>query len=191
MNSEHKKILLKIARKAIIDYLEFKKKFYPTPDEVKEKELWLEKGSFVTLTIEKELRGCIGSIMPVRPLTIDIYDNAINAAFRDPRFYPLSRDELKLIDIEISVLTVPQKVTFKDYNDLLEKIRTGIDGVIIRRGYYQATFLPQVWNELPEKVEFIEHLCLKAGLSRNCYKENALEVETYQVESFKESEFNK
>ncbi len=191
MNNEHRKILLKIARKAIIDYLEFKKKFYPTPDEVKEKELWLEKGSFVTLTIEKGLRGCIGSIMPVRPLTIDIYDNAINAAFRDPRFYPLSRDELKLIDIEISVLTVPQKVTFKDYTDLLEKIRAEIDGVIIRRGYYQATFLPQVWNELPEKVEFFEHLCLKAGLSRNCYKENALEVETYQVESFKESEFNK
>ncbi len=187
MNIEQKKVLLKVARQAIKDYLLTKKKIYPQKSDFKDKEFWEEKGTFVTITIDGELRGCIGSILPSKPLILDIYDNAINSAFRDPRFYPLNNEEFNSIKIEISILSVPEEVQFNDYKELLDKIRPGIDGIIIRKGYYQATFLPQVWEEIPDKITFFEFLCQKAGLNKDCYKDKNLEVQSYQVENFDES----
>ena len=145
-------------------------------------------GTFVTVTIEDNLRGCIGHIVPRESLIEGIKENAINAAFKDPRFHPLTKEEFDRIDIEISILTSPQKLSYTDAEDLLKKLRPGIDGVIIKKGFYEATFLPQVWEQLTEKEEFLSHLCLKAGLSPDSWKKEELHVSTYQVQAFEEKE---
>jgi AmmeMemoRadiSam system protein A len=145
-----------------------------------------KRGTFVTLTIEGNLRGCIGHIIPQEELSEGIRVNAINAAFRDPRFRPLTKDEWKKVKIEISILTDPKPLHFDNAEDLLEKLRPGIDGVIIKRGYHQATFLPQVWDQLPRKEDFLTHLCMKAGMEADAWREGGLEVQTYQVQAFEE-----
>ncbi|NQT56761.1 MAG: AmmeMemoRadiSam system protein A [Desulfobacteraceae bacterium] len=144
------------------------------------------RGTFVTLTIQGGLRGCIGHIIPQEPLIEGIRVNAINAAFRDPRFRPLTRDEWKRVKIEISILTDPKPLPYSNAKDLLKKLRPGIDGVIIKKGFYQATFLPQVWEQLPRKEDFLNHLCLKAGLDGDAWRKGDIEVSTYQAQAFKE-----
>jgi len=144
------------------------------------------RGTFVTLTIKENLRGCIGHIVPQESLIEGIRINAINAAFRDPRFRPLNKDEWKKVKIEVSILTDPKPLSYSDADDLLGKLRPGIDGVIIKKGYHQSTFLPQVWDQLPRKEEFLNHLCLKAGLDGDEWKRGGLEVSTYQVQAFEE-----
>jgi AmmeMemoRadiSam system protein A len=143
-------------------------------------------GTFVTITIDGNLRGCIGHIIPRETLLEGIQENAINAAFKDPRFPPLTRKEFGKIEIEISILTAPQELPYDDAQDLLNKLRPGKDGVIIKKGYHEATFLPQVWDQLPDKEEFLTHLCIKAGLSHDSWKKEKLQVSTYQVQSFEE-----
>ncbi|MBN1850953.1 MAG: AmmeMemoRadiSam system protein A [Deltaproteobacteria bacterium] len=144
------------------------------------------RGTFVTLTTNKNLRGCIGHIVPQETLLEGVQVNAINAAFHDPRFPPLSKREWDSIKIEVSVLTDPKPLHYTDANDLLNQIRPDVDGVIISKGYYQATFLPQVWDQLPDKKEFLTHLCLKAGLAGDAWKKEKLEVSLYQVQAFEE-----
>ncbi len=144
--------------------------------------------SFVTLTIGGQLRGCIGSIQAVQPLALDVRQRAEQAAFSDPRFSPLTRAELDQVCIEVSVLTPPQPLEFADAGDLLAKLRPHVDGVLIERGGRQATFLPQVWEKLPDPREFMEHLCIKAWLSPDDYRRPGLKVYTYQVVSFSEEE---
>lgn len=144
------------------------------------------RGTFVTLTIGENLRGCIGHIIPQESLIEGIRINAINAAFKDPRFRPLDKDEWKKVKIEVSILTDPRPLSYSNADDLLRKLRPGIDGVIIKKGYRQATFLPQVWDQLPRKEEFLTHLSLKAGLDGNDWKRGGLEVSTYQVQAFEE-----
>jgi AmmeMemoRadiSam system protein A len=144
------------------------------------------RGTFVTLTIGGNLRGCIGHIIPQESLIDGIRVNAINAAFKDPRFRPLDREEWQRVKVEISILTDPKPVSYSDADDLLRKLRPGIDGVIIKKGYRQSTFLPQVWDQLPGKEEFLNHLCLKAGLDGSEWKKGLLEVSTYQVQAFEE-----
>ena len=143
-------------------------------------------GTFVTITIDDNLRGCIGHIIPRETVIEGIRENAINAAFRDPRFPPLTREEFEKIEIEISILTAPQELPYTDAEDLLNKLRPGVDGVILKKGYYEATFLPQVWDQLPDKEEFLSHLCLKAGLSHDSWRKEKLQVSTYQVQAFEE-----
>jgi len=145
-------------------------------------------GTFVTVTIEDNLRGCIGHIIPRESLMEGIKENAINAAFKDPRFHPLTKEEFDRIEIEISILISPQELSYSGAEDLLKKLRPGIDGVIIKKGFYEATFLPQVWEQLSEKEEFLSHLCLKAGLSPDSWKKEKLHVSTYQVQAFEEKE---
>ena len=145
-------------------------------------------GTFVTVTIEDNLRGCIGHIIPRESLIEGIKENAINAAFKDPRFHPLTKEEFGRIEIEISILTSPQELSYTDAEDLLQKLRPGIDGVILKKGFYEATFLPQVWEQLSEKEEFLSHLCLKAGLSPDSWKKEKLNISTYQVQAFEENE---
>jgi AmmeMemoRadiSam system protein A len=143
-------------------------------------------GTFVTLTIDGNLRGCIGHIIPRETVIEGIRENSINAAFRDPRFPPLTREEFENIEIEISILTAPEELSYTDADDLLNKLRPGVDGLIIKKGPYEATFLPQVWDQLPDKEEFLSHLCLKAGLSHDSWRKEKLQVSTYQVQAFEE-----
>ena len=119
---------------------------------------------FVTLNRHGQLRGCIGSLEAQRPLAEDISENAYAAAFRDPRFNPLQASELEDLELSISLLTPPQPMQFTSEQDLLEQIRPGVDGLILEQGYHRGTFLPSVWQQLPDKREFLRHLKLKAGL---------------------------
>lgn len=148
-------------------------------------ELAAEKACFVTLTIDHRLRGCIGSIIPHRPLIDDLIYNAISASFKDPRFPPLGSDEFARVSIEVSLLTIPKNVTYTDRNDLKTLIRPHIDGVILRLGNQQATFLPQVWDELSDFDLFFAHLGLKAGIGSDPLSYHP-QIYTYQVEKFEE-----
>ena len=148
-------------------------------------ELAEKRATFVTLHKHGRLRGCIGSILPVRPLIEDVIHNARAAAFEDSRFPPLQPEELDEIDIEISLLTVPQPLSYEDEADLRRKIRPGVDGVIIRLDGRQATFLPSVWEQLPDFDRFFAHLCLKAGLPADCLRLHP-EVHVYQAEKIVE-----
>lgn len=122
---------------------------------------------FVTLEKEGNLRGCIGSIIPQRPLIQDIITNAKNSAYTDPRFNPVEKKEIKDLKVSISLLSVPTQMKFKNEEDLLNQIREGIDGIIIRDGNYQAVYLPSVWEQLPDKKQFLNSLKVKAGMSPN------------------------
>jgi len=130
------------------------------------------------------LRGCIGSLTSNESIRSGIARNALNAAFADLRFPPLNADEFQNVDIEISILTKPQPIQYTDYSDLLAKLRINIDGVIIRKKRAVATFLPQVWKQLHQPDVFLSHLCVKAGLSADSWKNTKLEVLTYQVQYF-------
>ena len=145
-----------------------------------------QRGTFVTLTIDGGLRGCIGHIIPRESLIEGVRINALNAAFRDPRFTPLSEKDWERVKIEVSILTEPKPLSYSDADDLLEKLQPAIDGVILKKGFHQATFLPQVWEQLPSKKEFLTHLCLKAGLDGDAWKKEKLEVSVYQVQAFEE-----
>ncbi len=142
--------------------------------------------SFVTLTKHGQLRGCIGSLEPRRPLVLDVCENALGAAFRDPRFPPVGSRELDDLHIEISILSIPQPLSYDGPGDLIAKLRPGVDGVVIERDWNRATFLPQVWEKLPDARQFLEHLCLKAFLPADAYRHPGLNVYTYQVEKFEE-----
>lgn len=145
-------------------------------------------GVFVTLSLDGHLRGCIGTLTSRESLVRNVHENALNAAFRDPRFPPLTRDEFNHTTIEISVLSPPQPLTYSDADDLLSRIQPGIDGLIVRKGGASATFLPQVWKQLPRRQDFLAHLCLKAGLPAKAWREGHLSVETYRVQSFAEKD---
>ncbi len=158
----------------------------PTAADLDAPEFQEHRATFVTLHKNGELRGCIGSLSAVEPLAESVRHNAVNAAFRDPRFKPLSREELDRVDIEVSILTEPRPLDYSDATDLISKLRAGVDGVILRKGPHSATFLPQVWNQLPTPGEFLSHLCRKAGLPGDEWKRAHLDISTYQVEYFEE-----
>lgn len=142
--------------------------------------------SFVTLTIHGELRGCIGALEAYQPLSDDVREHVIAAALKDPRFPPVSQKELSRIHIEVSRLTSPKELQYANADDLLKKLRPHVDGVILRHGHRRATFLPQVWEKIPDPVEFLEQLCYKMGERGNLWRETKLQVYTYQVEEFHE-----
>jgi AmmeMemoRadiSam system protein A len=110
----------------------------------------------------------------------------VSAAFRDPRFPALTKKELNRVEIEVSILTEPEPLNFQDHRDLLRKLRVDMDGVIINKGGARATFLPQVWKQLPQPEEFLSHLCMKARLPADAWKRPGLDVSTYQVQYFEE-----
>ncbi|NLA75731.1 MAG: AmmeMemoRadiSam system protein A [Deltaproteobacteria bacterium] len=183
LTKEEGEYLLSIARKTIEARL-FKRDI--AEQKIENKKYLETRGTFVTLTINGNLRGCIGHIIPQESLIEGIRINAINAAFNDPRFQPLSKGEWAGVKVEISILTEPARLKYSDAEDLLSKLRPGVDGLIIEKGYQSATFLPQVWEQLPGKEEFLRQLCVKAGLSSNEWKKGALAVYTYQVQAFEE-----
>lgn len=185
LTEEEGRCLLSVARQTIERQL-FSLKDQGQADSQLSPRFSERRGTFVTLTIDGGLRGCIGHIIPQESLIEGIRINALNAAFRDPRFRPLSKKEWEKVKIEISILTDPKPLSYTDADDLLNRLRPGIDGVIIKKGFNQATFLPQVWEQLPDKKEFLTHLCLKAGLDMDAWKRENLEVSTYQVQAFEE-----
>lgn len=177
LTAEDRKFLLDLARKSIEYYLE-NWKVMARPE--KAPEIFKKKrGCFVTLEKHGELRGCIGNIGPDLPIDEAVIKNAVSAAFQDPRFPPLEKEELNEVEMEISLLSLPKRLEYKDANDLLAKL-THRDGVIIEKNGYGATFLPQVWEQLPDKKDFLKQLCRKAGLPRDAWQEG-MTVHTYKV----------
>ncbi len=143
-------------------------------------------GTFVTLTLNRQLRGCIGSLTSDESIRIGVSRNAINAAFHDPRFSPLNAADFEKVDIEVSILSEPQPLNYSDSADLVKKLRSGVDGVILRKGHASATFLPQVWQQLPQASDFLSHLCIKAGIAADAWEHTKLDISTYQVQHFHE-----
>lgn len=141
--------------------------------------------TFVTLTRNGRLRGCIGSLEARRSLREDVDKNAVAAAFGDPRFPPLTRDEFGDLRIEVSLLSAAEAMSFRDEADALAQLRPGIDGVILSSGLRRATFLPQVWESLPERRDFIAHLKRKAGLPDDFWSADVT-LARYQARKFKE-----
>ncbi|MBK7565690.1 MAG: AmmeMemoRadiSam system protein A [Propionivibrio sp.] len=142
--------------------------------------------TFVTLTQEGQLRGCIGSLEAHRPLAADVAENAVAAAFRDPRFPPLSEDELARTRVEVSLLEPSEALTFADEDDALARLRPGVDGLILKHGSRRATFLPQVWESLPDRRRFLEQLKLKAGLPADFW-DGQITLARYGVQKWKEA----
>ena len=147
------------------------------------------RACFVTLTKRGNLRGCIGNLLARGPLYQAVLDNARDAALRDPRFFPVSADEVDGLAIEISVLTEPKPLSFSTPEDLMEKLRPGEDGVVLEIGSRGATYLPQVWEQIPDKKAFLESLSEKAGCDPSDWRLPGVKVLTYRVEAFKESDF--
>ena len=147
-----------------------------------------KRGLFVTLHKLGQLRGCIGTIEPVSCLGEALAENARAAAFRDSRFPPLTEEEFHEIDIEISLLSPPQRLEYDGPDDLARVIIPGRDGVVLKKGFQRATFLPQVWEQLPTVEAFLSHLCMKAGLSKGAWQTDPLEISVYRVQSFEEQQ---
>ena len=185
LTGEEGKYLLSVARTTIEQKL-FGRKSRAADKRETSPKYDLKRGTFVTLTKDGGLRGCIGHIIPQESMLEGVKINAINAAFRDPRFNPLGKKEWESVRIEVSILTDPKPLHYSDAKDLLSKLRPGVDGVILKKGFQQATFLPQVWEQLPDKKQFLGHLCMKAGLAENAWKNEKLEVSVYQVQAFEE-----
>jgi AmmeMemoRadiSam system protein A len=174
------KILLPIARASIADVLGRKL-------EAAEDAIWLQDKAacFVTLTQEGELRGCIGTLEAHRSLLEDVKANALSAAFHDPRFSPLKTKELDYTEIEVSLLSPTQPLGFTDEQDALAQLQPGIDGVVFEFGRYRSTFLPQVWEQLPDSKEFMAHLKQKAGLNPDFWADQ-VRLYRYTVDKWKE-----
>lgn len=177
--------LVKLARQTIAERLG-KKSIKVDPDAMADIAFQDHRGTFVTLTINKQLRGCIGNLDSTESILAGIKRNAVNAAFHDPRFPALKAHELDQVDIEISILTEPHRLEYGDSKDLLAKLRVHVDGVILSKGPANATFLPQVWEQLPKPEQFLSHLCMKAGLPADDWEKSRLEILTYQVQYFEE-----
>jgi AmmeMemoRadiSam system protein A len=181
MSIEHQgKVLLPIARAAIARALEL-------PHTADESAPWLaEHGAcFVTLTQYGELRGCIGTLQAHRPLLADLKSNAVSAALRDPRFPPLTADELGITAVEVSLLAPAQVLEIRDEADACAQLRPGIDGVVFEYGSRRSTFLPQVWEQLPRPHQFMAQLKRKAGLPDDFWAEG-VRLSRYSVTKWRE-----
>ncbi len=183
MQKEEREKLKELARNTIANELGLESEKF-NEDDFAEPVYLEERGVFVTLEINGHLRGCIGNIEPVYPLYEAVKNNARQAAFGDPRFSPLTQDEFEDVDIEISVLTVPKKLEYDSPEDLLEKLRPGTDGVVLQMGMYKSTYLPQVWDDVKNKEEFMSSLAMKAGLDPEVWKDKDCEIFIYEVEKF-------
>jgi AmmeMemoRadiSam system protein A len=175
--------LLRTARDAIARHL-------GEPGVAHESGPWMQApgASFVTLTQQGNLRGCIGSLEAHRPLVEDVRANAVAAAVHDPRFSPLQARELAKTRIEVSLLSASEPIMFQNEQHVLSLLRPGIDGIVLEYGYSRGTFLPQVWESLPEPADFLFHLKRKAGLPANFWHED-IKLSRYTVTKWKEAEY--
>jgi AmmeMemoRadiSam system protein A len=190
MDKTYDKIILTIARNAILEEFDASYKLDKVNLVREFPSLKNRSATFVTLTKDSgaeinDLRGCIGSIMQGRSLLDDIIHNAKAAAFHDPRFSPVNANEIDEIMIEVSILSVPEKIIFKDISDLKKIIIPYKHGVIIRKNFSRAVFLPDVWKKLPDFESFFSHLCRKAGLNSGCI-DSLDDIELFEVEKYSE-----
>jgi hypothetical protein len=187
LSTKEKKILLAIARdalgKAVRGEHLSKIDLSALPEKLRE-----DGASFVTLTIDGSLRGCIGALEAYQPLAQDVQEHAVAAGMQDHRFPVVKPVELPQIRIEVSYLTPPSPLVYQTPEALPEKLRPGVDGVILQDGYRRATFLPQVWEQLPDPAQFLSQLCRKMGASADLWRQKMLDVQTYQVQEFHEQE---
>jgi AmmeMemoRadiSam system protein A len=175
-------VLLPLARAAIAHEL-------GRPHTADDSAPWLQDSGacFVTLTQGGDLRGCIGTLQAHRPLLSDVRANALAAAFRDPRFAPLSARELERTEVEVSLLSPMQALQVGSEAEVLAQLRPGIDGVVFEFGARRSTFLPQVWEQLPAVDDFMAHLKRKAGLPAGFWHAE-VRLQRYTVSKWKESE---
>lgn len=187
LSDTEKQTLLHLAREAMENNVRGKK--LPTLHINSLTPRLLEIGaSFVTLTINGNLRGCIGALEAYQPLAEDVREHAVAAALEDPRFRPVEESELNKIRIEVSRLTAPHPLEYSSSRDLCEKLRPHVDGVILKNDARRATFLPQVWDQIPNPTDFLDHLCSKMGSSSDLWRKKRLQVYIYQVEEFYEGQ---
>ncbi|MCK4870056.1 MAG: AmmeMemoRadiSam system protein A [Gammaproteobacteria bacterium] len=181
LTQEEKIQLLELAKKSIEHGLKHRR---PIPVNLNEhpESLRQERANFVTLEINGQLRGCIGSLIAHQPLAIDIAHNAFAAAFSDPRFPPLTAKELQELEIHLSILSKPEPMQFTSEEDLLQQLRPGVDGLILIEGGLRGTFLPSVWEQLPEPADFLDNLKQKAGLPADYWSET-IQIERYTAEA--------
>ena len=185
LTSEEKEVLLKVARQSL--ELKLRGEKLPPLNAASQTPLLQADGaSFVTLTKGGKLRGCIGTLEAYQPLIEDVRERALAAALHDYRFPNVQPDELAAIEIEISCLTTPIPLNYTDADDLLAKLRPGVDGIVLEEGSRRATFLPQVWEQLPSAEEFLGHLCRKMGVYDDYWRHKKMDVLIYQVEEFRE-----
>jgi uncharacterized protein len=185
LSEEEKKILLTLARQALTQGVN-KQLLEPLDLSIYSEHLKRDGASFVTLTEGGELRGCIGALEPYQPLVEDVREHAVAAALNDYRFPQVRPQELTYIQIEISRLTVPQVLNYNTPNELLTRLRPGLDGLILKDGSRRATFLPQVWEKLPDPEMFLSHLCQKMGAPTDLWRRRVMQALVYQVEEFHE-----
>jgi AmmeMemoRadiSam system protein A len=185
LSDDEKKTLLRLAREALEQGVR-KQSMPPLDPAGLTPTLSAPGASFVTLTKGGQLRGCVGALEPYQSLAEDVREHAMAAALQDYRFPPVVPNELPNIHIEVSRLTAPHALSYTSTEDLLDQLRPGIDGVILRDGIRRATFLPQVWEQLPDKSDFLNHLCHKMGAAHDFWQHKHLEVWIYQVEEFHE-----
>lgn len=181
------KILLQIARSSIAEALGIE---HESLDDSITSATWLQQRAacFVTLTQQEKLRGCIGTLEAHRPLLDDVRHNARAAAFKDPRFSPLTTDELSRTEIEISLLSAMQPMSFSDESEALAQLRPGIDGLVFEFERYRSTFLPQVWEQLADATDFMAHLKQKAGMPTDFWADD-VKLYRYTVDKWKEKDF--
>jgi AmmeMemoRadiSam system protein A len=179
---QQRDLLLEIAEQSIRFHLAGGGRMEPEPTDY-EDELQKQRATFVTLHRKKELRGCIGTLVAFRPLVVDVAYNAYSAAFSDPRFPPLQIEEMDCLEIHISVLSPSEPMSFGSEQELVGQLQPGIDGLIIEEGRQRGTFLPSVWESLPEPTAFLTHLKLKAGLAAD-YWSDTIRISRYTTESF-------
>lgn len=182
LSAADRQTLLDIARRSIRQGLDQGRPLAVEPDDF-DMPLRAVRASFVTLNLNGMLRGCIGHLEATQPLVEDVADNAFAAAFRDPRFPPLSEQEFAALELHLSVLTPTEPLPCDSESDLLQKMRPYRDGLILSEGVHRGTFLPSVWEQLPEPKEFLRHLKRKAGLADDHWSDE-LEVYRYETESF-------
>jgi AmmeMemoRadiSam system protein A len=154
-----------------------------------EEAAWLRElgACFITLSHEARLRGCIGTLCAHRALGEDVKANAVAAAFRDPRFKPLTVNEFDAIEVEISLLSLLEPMAFADETDALKQLRVGVDGVAFQYGHHKSTFLPQVWKDFREPADFMAHLKYKAGLPPDFW-DHEVKLSRYTVTKWRESQ---
>ena len=180
LNKEHQQRLLDLARRSIQHGLQTGRPLKVTLADFPA-ELTEHRATFVTLQKHHQLRGCIGMLEAVRPLAEDIAENAFLAAFQDPRFPPLADDEFGDLEIHLSILTPAIPVAFTSEQDLISQLQPGIDGLILEEGHRRGTFLPSVWEQLPEPGQFLRHLKQKAGLAPDYWSET-IRIYRYRTE---------
>ncbi|HOK17193.1 MAG TPA: AmmeMemoRadiSam system protein A [Candidatus Paceibacterota bacterium] len=187
MTKEEKQYLLEISRRTLEKYLKEKSILVLEEDNFKFPLLKEKRGVFVTLTKNGELRGCIGNLTADKPVYQAIIENSLASALFDPRFPPLDKDELQDITIEISILSELKPLpSYNDVNELIKYLEKKKPGLVIKKGLNEATFLPQVWEELKTPEEFLSQLCLKAGLEPYVWKNLDITMFEYKVEKAKE-----